>query len=1585
MMSSEQKAWEEQLLAGLDQAHQEEVSAYLETLDSGKQQQLRSHQKLCSALSQLDGDRRVIGLRFLLQNGSLDLFGAKGYPIKPTFEKVATYLQTASNPLPLPRLVSKLTFFLIKHGAVHMRGFLERFDLDHLLRAFTTRVLHSLVLRENLAFNIPLCIDPEESAAPWGDVFKNRIRKCWLLSYIEFPQRARPTDEALSLSAQFNRFTDFNYRALYYLNLHDKDIGACLSCLQALEDMLRCYLTLFLNVDAAAPLEDLSRKATEAAILWNCRREIEMSLRQEMSLTPDDPLPAEVPLPPHTESILMAYDGEKTNRMIHNDLGSLDAIERAHVSAAELINILHQKGLAQGPERFEKLRQAGGRVITEISVAADGDHAGAGNVRSQRTNDFITFVDLRQSRQGGSIPFPVRVIVDAVTRNANIIPDSSRLKLIIYASELETHLDIKIGGHSARVHYSLAPPERGGRFALQYAEGGNEEGNLRRLEVMARAFRKAGLKVTVNGQLLEAVYDKDCGATALDAVREKAALGLQILNSMPDLDYALGGFNGTYADGAQAKLFGYFDSAAMEQIIEAWAQHCFENGFFYLDLLRPAKKGEDQFYLRSELYWDGRQGPHTDPYQQCLQKYRLVLDASLSESLQRIGRPLWGEFRDGRHPLGQAFFDRLIDLENRALRHSLLLISERGFVKVNPVIQELRQHPVNLFLEYLQTDDMLPILRQTALLASQVANLGSWEDIGKLGGLWVSRLRISEIKDVLSFFVLRVPETLEILLAFATVGEDPLPIPFIDRVAERIRPSNIITATDWIALILKLFGYRVESVPNQPHLTWDHICGYLAQPNPPDLDVGLGLIPGIVTSVGMVTGRFRANNEDRPPEDFKDGILVDHYLTPADDPKIQASRGVLITSGGELSHAAIRTREFQKPSLILKDVQYHNGMVTYVPHYNRRLMTCYPFSLRDIAVQACYCPPGNQDPITARDGELVRLDAHRGRLLILGDDQAMQQGYQLVLLLEKHPQMANLWQEMYRQLQNAENADAFLFLLSEWVLVQELPPERLHAVLEAARANPYHGQEVEEYLRHLLLDFTKRTDAFLRKQRLKIVRAGSLMELFYYLGSVVIRCERLRSLERLFAGETFKDNSARERLSQFSSLTAEKIQQYRPGLVDMLATAARSSRQEEAWTPKQALSWKKLLARAGDAGLTQEDHYLALAERMERFQSSKLERIRALQSFPKGTDAGARYLIAKAELDSDFRPLVGGKAAHSGEIVLALRGLGGQDICAPEGFATTIRLWEKIQQPDAGDVIAIIGDEVIQSLLGHLLAQLDHFKKLLEKRRLGMLAEHPVWHHFKACLTRQSAPVAEELQTEMDNFCHWLQDQKSVQSDALLRAFAFVYGRFAVRSSGLREDSHEESFAGQKLTVLNVLGPHRLCRAVADVLSSGAEAALVEEMVPAEVSGVAFSVHPRTGHFAEILVNTAYGLGEGVVSGRVDPDTLLLDKKTGRTLGQPILGRKLVRIVPASHASSRDGTTVLESVPVVLQKQLSLKEPQQLRLCAAVQVLEDHFDYPLDVEWAVDPLGRLFVLQSRPITTLRQTLASGREVMGIRT
>ena len=200
-------------------------------------------------------------------------------------------------------------------------------------------------------------------------------------------------------------------------------------------------------------------------------------------------------------------------------------------------------------------------------------------------------------------------------------------------------------------------------------------------------------------------------------------------------------------------------------------------------------------------------------------------------------------------------------------------------------------------------------------------------------------------------------------------------------------------------------------------------------------------------------------------------------------------------------------------------------------------------------------------------------------------------------------------------------------------------------------------------------------------------------------------------------------------------------------------------------------------------------------------------------------------------------------------------------------------------------------------------------------------------------------------------------------------------GPVAVRSSATAEDAADTSFAGQQETILGVEGGNRLIeavekcwgslfteRAVAYRARQGVDAAglsmavVVQRLVAAESAGVLFTRDPQDPEGNTMLAESSWGLGEAVVSGRVQPDRFRLDRLTGRII-EKHLGRKSIRITASGE----------EHVPPEKQNALSLSEEAVSRLAELGRKVEEVYRDPRDIEWAFAD-GRFFLLQARPIT-----------------
>ncbi|HBY95340.1 MAG: hypothetical protein M5U01_24140 [Ardenticatenaceae bacterium] len=204
----------------------------------------------------------------------------------------------------------------------------------------------------------------------------------------------------------------------------------------------------------------------------------------------------------------------------------------------------------------------------------------------------------------------------------------------------------------------------------------------------------------------------------------------------------------------------------------------------------------------------------------------------------------------------------------------------------------------------------------------------------------------------------------------------------------------------------------------------------------------------------------------------------------------------------------------------------------------------------------------------------------------------------------------------------------------------------------------------------------------------------------------------------------------------------------------------------------------------------------------------------------------------------------------------------------------------------------------------------------------------------------------------------------------------------AVRSSAIAEDSEAASFAGQQETYLNicdeagVLHHIRACwasffrpraifyRAKKHTLADLRIAVVIQHMVSPEKSGVMFTADPVRRRRDQMIVEATWGLGEAVVSGLVTPDNYTVRKRDGAVV-TCFVPRKPVAIVRDEQHSGVYETTLDDE-----QAQARVLSDEELQQLAGLgRQLEAHFGKPQDVEWAIEA-GRIYLLQSRPITTL---------------
>ena len=326
-------------------------------------------------------------------------------------------------------------------------------------------------------------------------------------------------------------------------------------------------------------------------------------------------------------------------------------------------------------------------------------------------------------------------------------------------------------------------------------------------------------------------------------------------------------------------------------------------------------------------------------------------------------------------------------------------------------------------------------------------------------------------------------------------------------------------------------------------------------------------------------------------------------------------------------------------------------------------------------------------------------------------------------------------------------------------------------------------------------------------------------------------------------------------------------------------------------------------------------------------------------------------------------PSVGGKNASLGEMI---RNLSEKGVNVPSGFAVTAYAY-KYMIEKAG----------IDQKIREILSDLDtHDVHNLAER--GQKIRDLI----------RSTPLPPELEDEIRRRYHEMEERYGKNVDV------------AVRSSATAEDLPDASFAGQQETYLNVRGEDEVVKKVRDCFASlftnraisyrvdkGFDhfsvylSVGIQKMVRSDLacSGVMFSIDTETGFRDAVYITGAYGLGENVVQGAVNPDQFYVFKPTLKKGFRPILEKKLGSKEKRMIYSEKG--TEQQEVSEEDRNKFVINDDEILTLANWACIIEEHYGKPMDIEWAKDgETGELYIVQARP-----ETVHSQRDVATMQT
>ena len=337
-----------------------------------------------------------------------------------------------------------------------------------------------------------------------------------------------------------------------------------------------------------------------------------------------------------------------------------------------------------------------------------------------------------------------------------------------------------------------------------------------------------------------------------------------------------------------------------------------------------------------------------------------------------------------------------------------------------------------------------------------------------------------------------------------------------------------------------------------------------------------------------------------------------------------------------------------------------------------------------------------------------------------------------------------------------------------------------------------------------------------------------------------------------------------------------------------------------------------------------------------------------------------QYIRRFAECGIEDVPDVGGKSASLGEMYSELSE---QGVKVPNGFATTADAYRHLIESNH------LGEKIAETI-GALDPEDVHALAETGARIRGWILD---------------AAIPADFEAELEAAYRELEAEYGENTDV------------AVRSSATAEDLPDASFAGQQETLLNIRGVEALKKAALQVFSSlftnraisyrahqgfaHMEVALslaVQKMARSDrgASGVMFTLDTETGFRDVVFITAAYGLGENVVQGAVNPDEFYVFKPTLATGHRPIvkrhLGGKQIQMVYAD-----DGPEPVKNIDVeeARRNRYCIDDEQVLTLAKYAVLIEKHYSAkageprPMDIEWALDGVtGDLFIVQARPET-----------------
>jgi phosphohistidine swiveling domain-containing protein len=1241
------------------------------------------------------------------------------------------------------------------------------------------------------------------------------------------------------------------------------------------------------------------------------------------------------------------------------DPASLGGVRTLH----GLKRYLHQQGLRLGM-RLVGTGHGTNRTVDLLVASRRGE------AQALRRIAYVDFEpEDTDSFVRSHIPYPVAALVEGFARQMLVgeqrLPD---VKVFCYGNEV--HYYLAFANHPAFLRVNYAPPLQGGMIDLEYY--GVSKYELAQhpdlsLDAIALFFRRLEFDVSVENTRVHARYDKE-RALDLGEICAKAESLFRLAPFLMDLDWTIGALD--------------LPREARRMTAEAWADFFANWGSLPVNrFLSSDRKGilegvEIGAEGEQEAVWSGA-APYRDRFRTSLEPASI---SGLRASLKRLGLepdPIFEE--DSHAPTGQVRLEQLALLPLReAVRNGEILETPDGFQRQSPLLFQ-RNHEAVIFAEILGSGDSgVLAASRLALLVEPLQRALRFRTTGTVNGHAAQRASVPLVGGRIVLYVLRDAEG---IIRQAFYSWDSCLCRRRNRENEPWRHNHSCDAAE-LAAVLRRAGYFTGREPaglGQPVENPGSVRERLALGHHTSRSAplpGERRVAGIGASPGRAVGGALLGTRGRKPEDFDGAVLVAPFLRPDDTAFLYHAAGIVSTGGGILSHAGLIANQFQKPAIIIP------GRWVW-PEKDSPFLVYRSLEYREQESEVCgmrvsiMCDTREREH-QLRDGDIVVLDADEGTLCVLGQEQAtlaFHEESRLLGIAAARLGQAREEREILRlrgqRLRARHQLGKILDRLADPVLACHAADEILRGeafasvdtavdrafLLQILLLNSRIGRIAADYLGRMLSELHQRWGELCDKALRSIPSSRSICEV------ILLRLEGLRLRKTL--------DEASRWIGSFGSVTIPRS----PAEAASLDATARQRLERLCEEYTQALHTATAATVVPDAACR---HQLCTVERLHQLLRSPAEEQESYRALgrrlaildQRSLQAHANCsVIFPGEWGHGLAPLTGWKAANLAEV--ALLGSGAR---VPPWFVVTHHAFnmmlDVIVDSPAGTVKSGVPlrrplRDAIDSVISH--PGLDHHQKSIQ---VGAL-----WDNAK---------IPDGLADTIRQACRTLLEPSDCGSS---RSLGDSPTYVAIRSSTREEDAEIAARAGEFETFLFIRDEGRIldylkrawsglwtARAIHNRSVLAVDPArigggvVVQKIVWSRVSGVLQTSNLAGHEPREMVINVALGLGEGVVSGTVSADHVVVMKE-GDLEKDPLRFRyvtadKRDRVVFNKRAGI--GTIHAET----LYHQRLRPALEYVELCELVSVaarLESAYGYPLDIEFGIEGT-QLWILQVRPVT-----------------